>query len=130
MNSGDIGDMRRSFRSSRSVRVFTTRGSAFFLTCASSSREIVAVFFAELAVDRAQLLLEVELALILEHCAANVVIDLPLEAQQLDLAGEQLAEQIEQILSVPASSSDCRSSNFTATCAAMPNACRSSESVL
>jgi hypothetical protein len=48
-------------------------------------------------VDYAKLLLEVELALVLEHCATNIVIDLPFEAQQLDLARKQLAQEIEQL---------------------------------
>ncbi len=48
--------------------------------------EIVAVVLAQLAIDCPELLLEIELALILEQRAADIVIDLALESQQLDLA--------------------------------------------
>src|SRR6185436_10243359 len=58
--------------------------------------EIVAILFAQLLVDDPQLLLEIELALVLEHRPAHVVIDLSLETQQLDFAGEELGEHLEQ----------------------------------
>ena len=59
--------------------------------------EIIAVLFAQLAVDYPQLLLQVELALVLEHRSANVVVDLPLEPQQLDLARQKLAQHLQQV---------------------------------
>src|SRR5438105_5302386 len=59
-------------------------------------REVVTVVFAQLLVNDAQLLLQVELALILEHRAAYVVVDLPLQAQQLDLTRQQLGEHLQQ----------------------------------
>src|SRR4029078_11765593 len=55
------------------------------------------VLLAQLAVDYAQLLLEVELALVLEHRAANVVVDLPLQSQQLDFPGQELTEHLQQM---------------------------------
>src|SRR5581483_9599416 len=45
--------------------------------------EIVAVLLPQLAVDRLELLLEVELALVLEQRATHVVLDLPLQAEDL-----------------------------------------------
>ncbi len=45
----------------------------------------------------AKLFLEIELALILEHRPTNVVVDLPLEAEQLDLSRQELAEHLQQM---------------------------------
>ena len=50
--------------------------------------EVIAVFLTQLAVDYAELLLKVELALVLEHSPANIVVDLALEPQKLDLSGQ------------------------------------------
>ena len=57
---------------------------------------VVAVLAAKLAMDRLELLLQIELALVLEQRAAHVVVDLPLELEQVDLARERLAERAEQ----------------------------------
>ena len=46
--------------------------------------------------NRAQLLLQVELTLILEQRAAHIILDLAFEAQQLDLAGQRHRQLIEQ----------------------------------
>ena len=46
--------------------------------------------------DRLELLLQVELALVLEERAAHVVVDLALEPEQIDLAREQVAERAQQ----------------------------------
>src|SRR6266850_1039320 len=43
--------------------------------------EVISVLFTQLAMDYPQLLLEIELALVLEHRAANIVVDLPLESE-------------------------------------------------
>ncbi len=65
---------------------------------ASEISEIIAVVFAELLVNRAKLLLQVELALILEQRSANVVIDFSFETQQLALAAERVCQRLEKIL--------------------------------
>ena len=62
------------------------RGERFLSNLRLELREVVAVLLAELAVDYTKLLLQVELALVLEHRAANVIVDLALETQELDLA--------------------------------------------
>src|SRR5687767_9747342 len=59
--------------------------------------EIVSILFTKLAMDYAQLLLQVELALVLEHRTAHIVVDLALEPQQLDLTREQLAQHLQQL---------------------------------
>jgi hypothetical protein len=61
--------------------------------------EIVAVFSLlapQLAVDRLELLLQIELALVLEQRATHVVVDLSLELEQVDLARERVGERAEQ----------------------------------
>ena len=78
-----------AFAARAASRVFTASGSAFFVDLRLELGEVVAVLLAELAVNRLELLLEVELALILEQRAAHVVVDLSLETQQLDLARER-----------------------------------------
>src|ERR1700737_1138986 len=60
-------------------------------------REITSVLLAQLAMNYAQLLLEIELALILEHRSTHVVVDLALEAEQLDLSGQDLAQHLQQM---------------------------------
>ena len=62
------------------------RWQLLFLDQSFEVGEVIAVVLAQLLVNDAQLLLQVELALVLEHCAAHVVVDFPLEAEQLDLA--------------------------------------------
>ena len=47
--------------------------------------------------NRLQLFLEIELALILEERAAHLVVELALEAEQLDLARQHLAERVEEL---------------------------------
>ena len=59
--------------------------------------EVVSILFAQLPVNHPQLLLQVELALVLEHRAAHVVVDFPLESEQLDLAGEQLPQHFQEV---------------------------------
>ena len=69
------------------------------LTCASRSAKSSPSSSPSSLVNRAQLLLEVELALVLEQRAANVVVDLSLEPQQLAFAAEQhLDEHLQQLL--------------------------------
>src|SRR5262245_21030890 len=51
---------------------------------------VVAVFLTQLFVDRLELLLEIELALILKEGATYLVVDLSLQPQQLDLGGKHL----------------------------------------
>ena len=58
--------------------------------------EAVAFVLAELPVDRLELLLEVELALILEEGAANLSLDLALQTQNLDLGIERVRELREE----------------------------------
>jgi len=48
-------------------------------------------------VNYAQLLLEVELALVLEHRPTNIIVDLPLESEELDFRREHLAEHLQQL---------------------------------
>ena len=50
----------------------------------------------ELAMDRLELLLEVELALVLEQRAAHVVVDLSLELEQIDLARQHVRQRAQQ----------------------------------
>ena len=57
---------------------------------------VVAIVVAQFAMDRAQLLLQVELALILEQGTTHVVLDLPLESQQLQLRRERHRELLEE----------------------------------
>jgi hypothetical protein len=59
--------------------------------------EVVSVLFAQLAVDYAQLLLQVELTLVLEHRAANIVVDLPFQSEQVDFTGQELTEHFQQM---------------------------------
>ncbi len=59
--------------------------------------EIVALFLPELAVNRPQLLVQVELALVLKDRAFDVVLDLPLEPQQLELGGKKLRDAREEL---------------------------------
>ena len=79
--------------------------------------------------DRLELFLQVELALVLEQRAAHVVLDLSLEAKNLDLGGRSCASCESRAGSVGASSSVCRTSCRTARCAATAHACRSSDAV-
>ena len=58
--------------------------------------EIIAVVLPQLLMNDAELLLQVELALILEHRAAHIVVDLSLEAQQLDFSRQQLGQHLQQ----------------------------------
>ena len=59
--------------------------------------EVIAVLFTQLPMNYPQLLLQVELALVLEHRAANIVVDLPLQPQQVDLARKELAQHLDQM---------------------------------
>ena len=59
--------------------------------------EIVALVVAQFAVNGPELLLQVELALVLEEGPAHVVLDLPLEAQQLRLTGRELGECVKEV---------------------------------
>src|SRR5579862_3071803 len=54
---------------------------------------MVAFILPELAIDGPQLLLQVELALVLEERPAHVVVDLPLQPQELDLGAEDANER-------------------------------------
>ena len=66
-------------------------------------RRVRAVVFAELAVNRLQLLLEIELALVLDERPADLVVELSFEAQHLDFGADhvvQLAEEIGQRVSL------------------------------
>jgi hypothetical protein len=56
---------------------------------------VVGLLAAQLAVNGLQLLLQVELALVLEERTAHVVVDLTLQAQQLDLAAQHSVERLE-----------------------------------
>src|SRR4051812_13170883 len=56
-----------------------------------------AIVLAELAVNRLQLLLEVELALILDERSTDFVIELALETQDLDLGADHVVELAEEI---------------------------------
>jgi hypothetical protein len=47
------------------------------------------------------MLLQIELALILEQCAADVVVDFPLETQQLVLRAECAGERFKKLLQRP-----------------------------
>ena len=85
VDSGDIGAVRRSLRSSRSARSRTAGGQLLLLERRRELLESVAIVLAELAVDRLELLLQIELALVLKERAAHLSFDLPLEAQDLDL---------------------------------------------
>ena len=59
--------------------------------------EVVAVFLPQLAVDRLELLLQVELALVAIERPAHVVVDLALQTEQVRLGGDQLLERLEQV---------------------------------
>ena len=58
---------------------------------------LVAVLLAQLPVDRPQLLLQVELTLVAKDRAAHLVVDLPFEAEDLQLAAEHLLEGVVQL---------------------------------
>ena len=91
--------MRRSLRSSRSARSRTDGRELLLLERGGELVEAIALVLPELAVDRLELLLQIELALILEERAAHLALDLALEAQDLDLGGERVARACEK--SVP-----------------------------
>ena len=113
--------MRRSLRSSRIGARAHRLGKRLALDLRLELVEVVAVLLAELAVNRLQLLLEVELALILEERAAHVVVDLALEPQQLDLAARAARRAIEQVLGSVGDSSSAlaRPRGARARCAAI-----------
>jgi hypothetical protein len=54
--------------------------------------DILTIVRAELAVNCLELLLQIELALVLKERTAYVVVDLSLEAQQLDFRAQYLGE--------------------------------------
>jgi hypothetical protein len=80
--------MRRSRRTSRSARASAASGSAFARTRASSSSASSGSSLAELLVDDLELLREPELALPARDPGPHALVDRPLEAVQLDLAGQ------------------------------------------
>jgi len=47
-------------------------------------------------VDRLELFLEIELALILKQRAAHILVDLPFQLEQIDLAREHVAERAKE----------------------------------
>ena len=57
---------------------------------------VVGILLAQLAVDRLELLLQVELALVLEERAAHLLVELSLETKQFGFARQQLAQRVEQ----------------------------------
>ena len=61
---------------------------------------VIGVVLTELAVNRLELFLEIELALILEERSANFLVELSLEAQQLDFARQHLAHRVEKLRDV------------------------------
>ena len=92
-----MGAVRRSLRSSRCARACTASGSAAAVDLGLELRQIVTVVLAELARDRAELLLQVELALILEQRSPHVLVDLALQSQELDLGTEQLCQCLPEL---------------------------------
>ena len=58
--------------------------------------DVLTLVLSELAMDRLELLLQVELALILKQRAAHFVIYFPLESQQLDFRSQHLGEHAEE----------------------------------
>ncbi len=57
---------------------------------------VVGILLAQLAVDRLELLVQVELALVLEQRAAHFLVELSLEAKQFGFAHQQLVQGVEQ----------------------------------
>ena len=76
---------RRSRRSSRRARA-STAPAAPSPRAPPRARRCRHRLRRQLAMDRLELLLEVELALVLEQRATHVVVDLPLELEEIDLA--------------------------------------------
>src|SRR5687767_2178698 len=58
--------------------------------------EVVGLLLSQLAMNRAQLLLQIELALVLEDRALHIVLDLPLETEQLQFRREELGDARQQ----------------------------------
>ena len=122
----------RSRRSSRRARASTGSGSPFASSVRRQLVDVVAVLTAQLAMDRLELLLQVELALVLEQRATHVVVDLPLEAEQLDLArsarppsaSQQGGKLVDRRAAPGAGRAACRGAPRS------PNACRAGESAL
>ena len=90
-----MADSRRRRRSSRRAREHGLR-QTLRLQRRAEFVSVVAVLAAKLAMNRLELLLKIELALVLEERATHVVVDLSLELEQVDLARERLAECAEQ----------------------------------
>src|SRR6185436_2899024 len=76
--------------------LFDSRRQRFLADLRLELGEIIALVLAQLFVNDPKLFLEVELALVLEHRTAHVVVDFPLETEQLDFARQQFGEHFQQ----------------------------------
>ena len=59
--------------------------------------DVIGVVLPELAMNRLELFLEIKLALVLKERPPNLLVELALEAQQLDLARKNVLECVEQL---------------------------------
>ncbi len=78
------------------ARVLHRLGELARLDLAFEVARVVGILLAQLAMDRLELLVQVELALVLEERAAHFLVELSLEAEQFGFAHEELIEGVEQ----------------------------------